>query len=795
MSDLFLTILNRSIAAGWVVLAVILARYLLRKAPKRVTCWLWLIVAARLLTAGFPQTTFSLIPSAQTITPESMFDREPVITSGVKLIDNVVNPIYTESFRANELASVNPLQVWTAVAANIWLLVMIAIWIWAFVSWLRLRRRVAASCCLRENIYICDAIDTPFILGMFRPRIYLPSTLPEEQRRHVVAHEQAHIARLDHWYKPFAYFLLSLNWFNPLMWVAYILLCRDIELACDESVIDGMNAAEKKGYSTALLDCSIHRHMIAACPLAFGEVGVKERVRAVLSYKKPAFWVVLIALAVCVALAVCFVTDPVERVPEIRWGGYLYVQEGDAVDHLPDKIQTFGELRSTLHDSTPHPTEDGQSVGLDWEYAGQPLYLVGNALYLENPGGGSWLKFVKSTENDPSQITYETFDMDDVSLTVGIPGGWEAETIDGTGYVGIRFRDKELSNGWISVKYWPDRQIHLNYAGIVRVTDFPSGLSGSVYYLNDSDADEGIWDKVYFYSDASFMSVEKPENYLWNTEYHEEAMDVIGSITVTEDGKRMFTTPNRFDRLIDGEMEYIAHLTDDGLDFTESMDPVFKYDMDDLMADIVLNGLTPSAQPDADLAYDLTISLCPSEDQEAAVLVHTKEQGWFLILHEDSGSDTIWQFDSTDLDLFISHYIANLDIHSDGRIVRWQEPGEDQLGITLTVESPTASGLILITTQEGPIWDTIYTGSNFSLARWDGSGWDFLPERENTAWTMVAYGVPLNETTRTGVNWEWVYGKLEPGQYRIYKSYTGERGFVTNRETAEETYYAEFTIE
>ena len=663
MSDLFLNILNRSIAAGWVVLAVILARFLMRKAPKRVTCWLWLIVAVRLLTAGFPKTSFSLIPSTQTITPESLYDRAPVITSGVEIIDNVVNPVYTDSFRANELASVNPLQVWTAVAANIWLLVMIAIWLWAIISWLRIRRRVAASVCLRDNIYLCDAIDTPFILGMFNPKIYLPSSLTEVQQRHVIAHEQAHIHRLDHWYKPFAYFLLSINWFNPLIWAAYILLCRDIELAYDERVIERMTAGDKKGYSTALLECSIHRHMIAACPRAFGEVGVKERVKAVLSYKKPAFWVVLIAFAVCIALAVCFVTDPISTPPEIRWGGYLYVQEGGSVDILPDKIESTGDLRSTLHDSTPHPTEDGQSVGLDWEYAGQPLYLVVNALYLEEPGGGSWLKFVRSTENDPSQINYETFNMGNVSLSIGLPGGWEAETIRGDGYVGIRFRDKELSNGWISVKYWPDRQLHLNYAGIVRETAFPSGLSGSVYYLNEDDADEGIWDKVYFYSDSSYMSVEKPENYLWNTEYHDETMDVIGSITVTEDGNQMFSGPD--------------------------------------------------------------------------------------------------------------------------------------LGIHLSVENPTPSGLTLVVNQDGTPWNSIYTGSNYNVARWyeEQGEWALLPQREGTAWTMVAYSVPLNETTRTGINWEWAYGTLEPGSYRIYKSYTGERGFLADRESVDQTCYAEFTIE
>ena len=311
MSVIFLKLLNLSISASWLVLVVLVLRLVLKRAPKWVDVLLWGMVALRLMLPFSIESALSLIPSAETVSPEVVqFDPAPTITSGVTIIDNAVNPSLSESFAAAPLASVNPLYVWTYLAGWVWLIGLAAMLLYALVSYLRLRRRVSASIPLWENVYVCDEVPSPFILGIVHPRIYLPSALDEAQRGSVLSHERAHLARRDHWWKPLGFALLAVYWFNPLLWLAYTLLCRDIELACDERVLRGMDAGQVKDYSSALLACSVPRRMLAACPLAFGEVGVGARVKNALRYKKPAFWVVAASVAVCVVVAVCFLTNP-----------------------------------------------------------------------------------------------------------------------------------------------------------------------------------------------------------------------------------------------------------------------------------------------------------------------------------------------------------------------------------------------------------------------------------------------------------------------------------------------------
>ena len=311
MSGIFLKLLNLSISASWLVLVVLALRLVLKRAPKWVNVLLWGMVALRLMLPFSIESALSLIPSAETLSPETVrFDPAPTITSGVEFIDNAVNPSLSESFAAAPLASVNPLYVWTYLAGWVWLIGLAAMLLYALVSYLRLRRCVRASIPLRENIYVCDEVPSPFILGIVHPRIYLPSALDEAQRGSVLSHERAHLARRDHWWKPLGFALLAVYWFNPLLWLAYTLLCRDIELACDERVLRGMDAGQVKAYSSALLACSVPRRMIAACPLAFGEVGVGARVKNALRYKKPAFWVIAASVIVCIVVAVCFLTNP-----------------------------------------------------------------------------------------------------------------------------------------------------------------------------------------------------------------------------------------------------------------------------------------------------------------------------------------------------------------------------------------------------------------------------------------------------------------------------------------------------
>ena len=326
MAAVFLELLNLSISASWLVLVVLVLRFVWKRSPKWMNVLLWGIVALRLMLPFSIESALSLIPSAETVSPAVVqFDPAPTITSGVKIIDNAVNPSLSEHFAAVPTASVNPLYVWTEIAGWVWLIGLGAMLLYALVSYLRLRRRVRVSLPVQDHIYLCDAISSPFILGVVKPHIYLPSGLDEVQRQNVLAHEQAHLARRDHWWKPLGFALLAVYWFNPVLWLAYALLCRDIELACDERVIRTMDESAVKTYSTVLLACSMPRKAVITCPLAFGEIGVKERVRNALHYKKPAFWVVAASVAVCIVVAVCFLTDPEHET--MKWAKNLRVDD------------------------------------------------------------------------------------------------------------------------------------------------------------------------------------------------------------------------------------------------------------------------------------------------------------------------------------------------------------------------------------------------------------------------------------------------------------------------------------
>ena len=355
MAAVFLKLLNLSISASWLVLAVLALRLVSKRSPKWVNVLLWGIVALRLVLPFSIESALSLIPSAETVSPAAVqFDPAPTITSGVSVIDNVVNPLLSEHFSAVPTASVNPLYVWTEIAGWVWLIGLGAMLLYALVSYLRLRRRVSVSLPIRDRIYLCDAISSPFILGVVKPHIYLPSGLDEVQRQNVLAHEQAHLARRDHWWKPLGFALLAVYWFNPVLWLAYTLLCRDIELACDERVIRTMDESAVKTYSTVLLACSMPRKAVITCPLAFGEVGVKERVKNALHYKKPAFWVVAASVAVCVVVAVCFLTNPPTDTDAAGLVGFhreqvTYADVTDASGAQPSSVQLTAEETNAVY--------------------------------------------------------------------------------------------------------------------------------------------------------------------------------------------------------------------------------------------------------------------------------------------------------------------------------------------------------------------------------------------------------------------------------------------------------------
>ena len=335
---IFSALLNRAVAATLLILAVCVYRALSPKAPKWTRLFLWALAGLRLCLPFSIRSAWSLVPSEKILDYETaQYAAKPEITSGIAALNRAVNPAFGESFAATPAASVNPLQVWMHLAGLVWAIGVLALLLLALVSVRRIRRRVQASIELQKGVRLCDAIDTPFLLGLFRPTVYLPSQLSQQERDVVLAHEAAHKTHGDCVWKGLGYGILCVYWFYPPVWLGYALFCRDLELACDERAVKRLSLEEKKRYASVLLSCSVPRGSFPVCPLAFGEVGVKERVKRVLD-KKPAKALIALALAVCLVIGVCFLTAKQdEQIYGLSAGSYV-MDEADAVQILPSRV-------------------------------------------------------------------------------------------------------------------------------------------------------------------------------------------------------------------------------------------------------------------------------------------------------------------------------------------------------------------------------------------------------------------------------------------------------------------------
>lgn len=386
MTDVFLGFLNRSLVAAVLILAVLVIRLVFKRAPKWLLCALWALAAVRLACPFSIESVLSLVPSAEPVQPEIIVSAHPAITSGIPAVDAIVNPPLAAAFTPSPAQSANPLQIWTFIAACIWLLGIAVLLLYAAISALRLRLRVRTAVRLEGNVYQSEFVQSPFILGVIFPRIYLPYGLPEDAQAMVLAHERAHLRRGDQLWKPLGYLILTAYWFNPVCWLAYVLFCRDIEAACDEKVVRELGEGCKAAYSRALLACSVPRKLITACPLAFGETGVKARIKSVLNYKKPAFWVILAALLASVAVAVCFLTDP---------------KREDPAQDPPPAEETAAQTPAQSADasSAPEPAIDEQA-GLDPDFFtgtdgyGESVTVQALFTAATESGGGDWGAYI-----------------------------------------------------------------------------------------------------------------------------------------------------------------------------------------------------------------------------------------------------------------------------------------------------------------------------------------------------------------------------------------------------------------
>lgn len=354
MEILFAKLLSMSFAASWLILAVLLLRLVLCRAPKWSRCVLWALVGLRLVLPISLESSLSLIPRLQTAS-QPVFDEKVFNFTGATAFIPSGGAALQGQITYNAPETITGPGLMT-VLSWIWLAGVILLLGYALVSALRLRRRVAEAVPIGKMVCQCDRLDTPFILGVVRPRIYLPSDLPPSAVGPVLAHEQAHLSRRDHWWKPLGFLLLAVYWFHPLVWLAYYLFCRDLELACDERAIRNLDGEGRRAYSLALLNCSVDRRTLAACPLAFGEGSVKGRIKAVLNYRRPTFWLVLAAVAACVTVAVCFLTDPVDD-PALKWIQELTPEQVASVDLVVLPQSQDKQYRQIPEDAIPAVVE------------------------------------------------------------------------------------------------------------------------------------------------------------------------------------------------------------------------------------------------------------------------------------------------------------------------------------------------------------------------------------------------------------------------------------------------------
>lgn len=518
MTGIFLKLVSMSIAASMLILVIMALRLLLKRAPKRIICALWALVGIRLLCPISWQSHLSLVP-------EKVASGSLVSDFADSFVERDIS-YYEVTIKDEASAPETAEDILVLVLTVLWLLGVFVLLLYAVVSCIRLRRRVSEGVRQSCRVWLCDRIDTPFILGIVRPRIYLPSSLCQAQLAPVLAHENAHLKRRDHWWKPLGYALLTLYWFNPLCWAAYILLCRDIELACDERVIRDMNAEEIRYYAETLLACSVSRRTIAACPLAFGEVEVKERVKKVLHYKRPAFWLILVAVAACIAAAVCFLTNPFGSGEEGGGsdGENLSLGSGEEGEDSDGKNSSLGS-----GEEREDPDEENPSFGSGEESG--------------NPDG-------ESPSFDPGTVKVSTNDIHKMVVTEGSSGAQKTFSVldSSHGYVLLAFLYEEL-----------------DFSGESREND----RSGYQYAISLYDVDGTLLQTVIPYEDgvvldnrfyacgenltasnmmdyANFLFCsEIPEKVrdkilfipLENLEYHEGTCDGLPEITVeSEDG-------------------------------------------------------------------------------------------------------------------------------------------------------------------------------------------------------------------------------------------------------------------
>ncbi len=845
MANFFLEIVNMSITASYLIVAVIVLRLVLTKAPKWIRGILWGLVGMRLLVPFSFESMFSLLPGKSPILTENVQGGATGTDVGISPVmefstsagaapqsTDVVGTLapVTESVQTNKgfLADI---------LAIVWMVGMIAMFVYCIVSYIRLKRRMADAVIYRGGkyaIYQSEKVASPFVLGFFSPKIFLPFQIDATDMECVIAHEKAHITRKDHWIKPIAFMILSFYWFNPLVWAAYILLCRDIELACDEKVIKEMGEGHKKAYSEALLKCSVPGRMISACPLAFGEVGVKKRIVNVLNYKKPAFWIILVSLILCAVVAVCFMTKPKERtIPYLNDGSVEWENVDEIIIYsdgyygrtleeplvITDAEDLKKILEATLDTNGYKEVEDGEQLeGLSTIFID---YQNGTIISMYSEPNYGMISDTMQTTG--ATCYYVPQDLYDTVIDI-LKEEYDREMLLQTGqlpYAGDEDISFESFTSVENLKKPPTLTMQDAFSSAISFTYVESGTYEWTYPTGNSDemitidacgafptvavkGKEEDWIEVRDYNGIDYA----PYMLNWGIDpdrIHVVEYDlldlgdmeplVLDEYTL-EDVYFLELRPRRI-------YEVIAQWDDgsNGNGFYGEASYIFATD-NYAVGGTVTEGEEQPVLIQAtikEVLADSTDKICITSESEnfpGAFVVQIPEEVYPIDALQGGQAITLSMKDTGEMyDEHLPLYEAliirvrtedetnqlsegdamagmNLPAVTD---TPWTKEVNTLDGVTLSMEKYTeANGDLEINNQlranyqsSDDVGKILQTGAWFTIQRKvDGAWYDLVPIAE-VAWEEIAYNVPAGETTVLPVTWEYLYGELPPGEYRI----------------------------
>lgn len=779
MAELFQNVLDISIQGGVLIAVVCLLRLGLRKAPKGLTCMLWLLVGLRLLVPFEIQSNFSLQPEVAQIT--QFRAEEGKVTEPIPVVpavpENADTPEDVEVAVQNavqETESPAPVKTaqslvidWNEILGWVWLTAAFGLGLYSILSYRKLKRRVGNSVILAEGVWVCPGLDTAFVLGWFRPQIYLPAELSPQEREFVLAHEQCHIRRFDHWWKLVGFLALALHWFNPLVWLAYGLLCRDLEMACDEAVVRSMDLGQRKAYSTALLACSSGHRFLAACPVAFGEVSVRERIKSVMNYKKPKFWIILAAVAALVITAVCFLTSPEKgefvSAEDIAGNTYTYEKDGFGSDFTitleEDGTFTYyeGALSSyigmgtwTLEEDTLRLRDEGLSALKYFYFRAEDGFLT----FQEEKSAA----FMHVTVSDGEKFLL-TRDEEEVEQKLAqcreALSEWQSQEsyhlLRENQHSGETLDDYTRQEFWVSGEDW------LN---IVTMPETDNGVEWS--HLRK----DGVEYEQYLYQ----MNIEEPEGWTWAVaEESSGSMDSAWPMYFQwEDGSVAY----KYSGVAEGKESIVLSVTDNTSTYSESSPYTVQFCFDEAggLESIVLTLVTNNG--DGRWYRDqTTVATFTLVSTNTAQINQTIEAAYGECMAAQGGN-------------LLYPMVEHPDPVEDWGVEFMLDRGTlTRAGVSVWFALKRGSDLV------------VHTDAEFWLEKKTEDGWESVPALKSAVdWGNATYMLSDAIYATLPVDWTQLYGHLNSGTYRIGKNFTNRDNLETCPVYAEfEIYYNEST--